>query len=73
MPSPCCGNGWNAHHSLAVPWSRGVGPVVGCLPCYHTAHMGVILMQIIYTDNGMAGVHSRMPVLNHRGHDIVRG
>jgi len=39
----------------------GCGPVawaqcmVGCLPCYQTAHMGVILMQFITADSGVAG------------------
>ena len=49
-------------HITAWPWSRGVGPVVGCLPCYQTAYRGGILMQITYTDNGTAGAHGRMPV-----------
>jgi len=49
-------------HITARPWSRGVGPVVGCVPCYQTAYTGVILMQITYTDNGAAGVRGRMPV-----------
>jgi len=46
-------------HITARPWSRGVGPVVGCLPCYQTACTGVILMQITYTDNGAADAHGR--------------
>jgi len=49
------------NHITALPWSRGVGPVVGCLPCYQT-DTRVILMQITYTDNGTAGAHGRMPV-----------
>jgi len=49
-------------HITARPWSRGLGPVVGCLPCYQTADTGVILMQIIHTDNGTAVTHSMMPV-----------
>jgi len=49
-------------HITARPWSHGMGPVVGCLPCYQTAYTRVILMQITYTDNGAAGTHGRMPV-----------
>jgi len=49
-------------NALAVWDSRGVGPVVGCLPCYQTAYMRVNLMQITYTDNGAVGAHGRMPV-----------
>jgi len=48
-------------HITAWPWSCGLGPVVG-LPYCQTADTGVILMQIIYTDNGVAGAHGRMPV-----------